>query len=67
MLDSMYHDIKITLKSHFLLKNMIILSLCTQRCYGRHNVSKNLVYRFYCMALYHFQTQRHVIIMVTVI
>ena len=31
---------KITLKSHFLLKNMIILSLCTQRCYGRHNVSK---------------------------
>ena len=33
------HDIKITLKSHFCPKNIIILSLCTQRCYGRHNVS----------------------------
>ena len=30
---------KITLKSHFCRKNVIILSLCTQRCYGRHNVS----------------------------
>ena len=40
MLDSIYHnDIKITLKSHFCRKNVIILSLCTQRCYGRHNVS----------------------------
>ena len=28
-----------TLKSHFWRKNVIILSLCTQRCYGRHNVS----------------------------
>ena len=33
------YDIKITLKSHFCRKNVIILSLCTQRCYGRHNVS----------------------------
>ena len=32
------YDIKITLKSHF-CKNVIFLSLCTQRCYGRHNVS----------------------------
>ena len=32
MLDSIYHDIKITLKSHFSHKNIIILSLCTQRC-----------------------------------
>ena len=40
MLDSMYHnDIKITLKSHFCRKNDIILSVYTQRCYGRHNVS----------------------------
>ena len=33
------YDITITLKSHFCHKNVIILSLCTQRCYGRHNVS----------------------------
>ena len=36
------YDIKITLKSHFLSKNVIILSLSTQRCYGRHKVSQNL-------------------------
>ena len=35
MLDSIYHMIK----SHFCRKNVIILSLYTQRCYGRHNVS----------------------------
>ena len=40
MLDSIYHnDIKITLKSHFCCKNVITLSLYTQRCYERHNVS----------------------------
>ena len=39
MLDSIYH-MKNTLKSHFWRKN-VILSLCTQRCYGRHNVSRN--------------------------
>ena len=44
MLDSIYHnDIKITLKSHFCRKNVIILSLCTQRCYGRHNVSRKSI------------------------
>ena len=33
MLDSIYHnDIKIPLKSHFCRKNVIILSLYTQRC-----------------------------------
>ena len=32
------YDIKITLISLFLYKNVIILSLCKQRCYGRHNV-----------------------------
>ena len=37
MLDSVYH---MTLKSHFCYKNVIILSLCTQRCYGRHHVSR---------------------------
>ena len=39
MLDSIYHMTN-TLKSHFWRKNVIILSLCTQRCYGRHNVSR---------------------------
>ena len=41
MLDSIYHMTN-TLKSDFWCKNDIILSLCTQRCYGRHNVSVNL-------------------------
>ena len=39
MLDSIYHMTN-TLKSDFWRKNVIILSLCTQRCYGRHNVSR---------------------------
>ena len=43
MLDSIYHDIKITLKSHFCRKNVSILSLCTQRCCGRHNVSRKSI------------------------
>ena len=38
ILDSIYHMTN-TLKSHFWHKNVIILPLCTQRCYGRHNVS----------------------------
>ena len=37
------YDIKITLKIHFSRKNVIILSFCTQRCYGRHNVSSKSV------------------------
>ena len=44
MLDSIYHnDIKITLKSHFCRKNIIKLSLYTQRCYERHNVSRKSI------------------------
>ena len=44
MLDSfLSYDIKITLKSHFCHENVIILSLCTQRCYGRHNVSRKSI------------------------
>ena len=41
MLDSIYHMTN-TLKSHFWRKNVMILSLqlCTQLCYGRHNVSR---------------------------
>ena len=37
------YDIKITLKSHFCRKNVILLSLCTQRCYGRHNISRKSI------------------------
>ena len=58
MLDSFYRMTN-TLKSQFRRKNVIILSLCTQRCYGRYNVSRKSVYRFYCMALFHSQTRRH--------
>ena len=44
MLDPIYHyDIKITLKSHFCRKNVIILVLFTQRWHGRHNVSQKSV------------------------
>ena len=42
MLDSIYHMTN-TLKSHFWRNSVIILSLCTQRCYGRHNVSPTSV------------------------
>ena len=43
-LDSIYHyGIKNILKSHFWRKNVIILSLCMQRCYGRHNISRKSV------------------------
>ena len=37
------YDIKNTLNSHFWRKKVIILSLCTQRRYGRHNVSRQSV------------------------
>ena len=42
MLDSIYHMTN-TLKSHFWRKNVILLSLCTQRCYGRHNDSRKSI------------------------
>ena len=42
MLDSIYHMTN-TLKSHFWRKNVINLSLCTHRCYGRHNVSRKSI------------------------
>ena len=42
MLDSIYHMTD-TLKSHFWRKNVIILSLCMQRCYGRHNFSRKSI------------------------
>ena len=44
MLYSVYHMTN-TLKSDFWRKNLIILALpvCTQRCYGRHNVSNKSI------------------------
>ena len=42
MLDSIYQMTN-TLKSDFWRKNVIILSLCTQSCYGRHNVSRKSI------------------------
>ena len=44
MLDSIYH-MPNTFKSHFWRKNVIILSLCMQRCFGRHNVSRKSINR----------------------
>ena len=44
MLDSIYHMTNTcTLKSHFWRENVIIFSLCTQRCYERHNVSRKSI------------------------
>ena len=63
MLDCIYHMTN-TLKPDFWHKNVIILSLCTQRFYGRHNVSSksiNQKFRFYCMALFHSQKRRRMI------
>ena len=42
MLDSIYHMTN-TLKSHFWRKNVIILSLCAQQCYGRRYVSRKSI------------------------
>ena len=42
MLDSIYHMTN-TFKFHFWCKNVIILSLCMQRCYRRHNVSRTSI------------------------
>ena len=41
MSDSIYHMTN-SLKSHFWRKNVMILS-CTQRCYGRNNVSRKSI------------------------
>ena len=42
MLDSIYNMTN-TLKFHFWRKNVMILSSCTQLCYGRHNVSRKSI------------------------
>ena len=59
--------ILLTLASRSLIfwrKNVIILSLCTQCCHGRHDVSRKSInhlcfFRFYCIALFHSQTRCH--------
>ena len=63
LLNSIYHMTN-TLKSHFWRKNVIILSLCTQCCYGRHKVSRKsikplVVYPF--IAWLHFTPRGQVI------
>ena len=42
MFDSIYHMTN-TLKSHFWRRNVMILLSCTQRCYGRNNVSRKSI------------------------
>ena len=42
MLDSIYHMTN-TFKSHFWRKNIIISSLCAQRCYRRYNLSRKSI------------------------
>ena len=42
MIDSIYRMTN-TLKAHFWRKNVKILPLWTQRCYGRHNVSRKSI------------------------
>ena len=42
ILDSIYHMTN-ALKSHFWCKNVMILSSCTQHCYGHHNVSRKSI------------------------
>ena len=46
ILDYIYHMTN-TLKPDFWRKNVIILSLCTQRCYGRSNVSRKSINHYY--------------------
>ena len=65
MLDSILScDIKITLKSHFCRKNNIILSLCMQRCYGRHNDSRKSIHHLWSInfiAWGYFTPRRYII------
>ena len=67
MLDSIYHMTN-NLKSHFWRKYLIILSLHVMftTLLWIHNISRKIykplvVYRFYCMALFHSQMRYHMI------
>ena len=64
MLDSIYH-MTITLKSHFWRKNVfffyvrrVVMDVIT---FPVNHKPLVVVYRFYCMALFHSQTRRHMI------
>ena len=64
MLDSIYHDIKNTYKLHFWCENIMISLYATLKWMSLRcpKISKpRVVYQFYCIALYHSQTRRHVI------
>ena len=61
VLDSIYYMTLKKIKIVFLCANVDILPSFTQRYNGRHNLSRTVAYRFYCIALYHSQTRRHVI------
>ena len=60
MLDSVYHMTN-SLKSHFWRKNVIVLSLCTPRCYGRQNVSRKPLVVYIFIAWRYFTPRRDVI------
>ena len=66
MLDCIYHMTLNYLKSHFWCENVKNFPYSKRRYYGRHKVSRKsvtklVVYRFYCMVLFHSLTRRHVI------
>ena len=52
MLDSIYHMTN-TLKSHFWRKKVILLSSCTQHCYGCQNVSRKSINHYWFINLLH--------------
>ena len=69
MFDSVYH---VMLKLFCYRMLGVKMHSFTQRYNGRHSVTLLIckplvVYRFYCMSLYHLQTQRHLIIYFTVL
>ena len=44
MLDSIYHrTLRLLRNIIFVVKTLYSLSLCTQRCYGRHNISRKSI------------------------
>ena len=57
------YDIKITLKSHFCRKNVkfcyYVRSVVMDVITFPEKYKPLVVYRFYCMALFHSQAQRH--------
>ena len=59
MLDSIYHmTLRLLCNLSQKRYNFVI---CKQLCNVRHNCKSLVVYRFYCMALFHSQTRPHMI------